>query len=233
MVISDAIATRYGLEIGDKLILTDTANDMDYAFTVEDIVPYSVGLTVFMDIDSCRELFGEADDHYNVVMSDRELDIEDGRLYSVTTKADVDKASGVFVDLMAPLFTLLMVMSAVIFCLVIYLMTSVMIDRASFGISLVKIFGYRDSEVKKLYLDGNRTVIIIGAIISIPIAKMITDRMFPVFVVNVACGVYLKYEWYYYLLIFAAIVLIYSLVSFILTGKLKRLTPAEVLKNRE
>ena len=233
VVISDAIATRYGLEIGDKLILTDTANDMDYAFTVEDIVPYSVGLTVFMDIDSCRELFGEADDHYNVVMSDRELDIEDGRLYSVTTKADVDKASGVFVDLMAPLFTLLMVMSAVIFCLVIYLMTSVMIDRASFGISLVKIFGYRDSEVKKLYLDGNRTVIIIGAIISIPIAKMITDRMFPVFVVNVACGVYLKYEWYYYLLIFAAIVLIYSLVSFILTGKLKRLTPAEVLKNRE
>jgi len=233
LIVSDAVATRYGLAVGDKLILTDTANDMDYAFTVEGIVPYSVGLTVFMDIDSCRELFGEDDDYFNVVMSDRELDIEEGRLYSVTTKEDIDKASGIFVDLMAPLFTLLMVMSAVIFCLVIYLMTSVMIDRASFGISLVKIFGYRDGEVKKLYLDGNRTVVIIGAIVSIPIAKMITDKMFPMFIVNVACGMYLEYEWFYYLIIFCAIVLFYSLVSLLLTGKLGRLTPAEVLKNRE
>ena len=233
LIVSDAVATRYGLAVGDKLILTDTANDMDYAFTVEGIVPYSVGLTVFMDIDSCRELFGEDDDYFNVVMSDRELDIEEGRLYSVTTKEDIDKASGIFVDLMAPLFTLLMVMSAVIFCLVIYLMTSVMIDRASFGISLVKIFGYRDGEVKRLYLDGNRTVVIIGALISIPIAKMITDRMFPMFIVNVACGMYLDYEWFYYLIIFCAILLFYSLVSLLLTGKLGRLTPAEVLKNRE
>ena len=233
LIVSDAVATRYGLAVGDKLILTDTANDMDYAFTVEGIVPYSVGLTVFMDIDSCRELFGEDDDYFNVVMSDRALDIEEGRLYSVTTKEDIDKASGIFVDLMAPLFTLLMVMSAVIFCLVIFLMTSVMIDRASFGISLVKIFGYRDREVKKLYLDGNRTVVIIGAIVSIPIAKMITDKMFPMFIVNVACGMYLEYEWFYYLIIFCAIVLFYSLVSLLLTGKLGRLTPAEVLKNRE
>lgn len=233
LIVSDAVATRYGLAVGDKLILTDTANDMDYAFTVEGIVPYSVGLTVFMDIDSCRELFGEDDDYFNVVMSDRELDIEEGRLYSLTTKEDIDKASGIFVDLMAPLFTLLMVMSAVIFCLVIFLMTSVMIDRASFGISLVKIFGYRDREVKKLYLDGNRTVVIIGAIVSIPIAKMITDKMFPMFIVNVACGMYLEYEWFYYLIIFCAIVLFYSLVSLLLTGKLGRLTPAEVLKNRE
>ena len=233
LIVSDAVATRYGLAVGDKLILTDTANDMDYAFTVEGIIPYSVGLTVFMDIDSCRELFGEDEDYFNVVMSDRELDIEEGRLYSVTTKEDIDKASGIFVDLMAPLFTLLMVMSAVIFCLVIYLMTSVMIDRASFGISLVKIFGYRDREVKKLYLDGNRTVVIIGAIVSIPIAKMITDKMFPMFIVNVACGMYLEYEWFYYLIIFCAIVLFYSLVSLLLTGKLGRLTPAEVLKNRE
>ena len=63
IVISDAVASKYGISTGDKLILTDNANDMDYAFTVEDVVPYSVGLTVFMDIDSMRELFGESDDY--------------------------------------------------------------------------------------------------------------------------------------------------------------------------
>ena len=233
IVISDAVASKYGVSTGDKLILTDNANDMDYAFTVEDVVPYSVGLTVFMDIDSMRELFGESDDYYNAVMADHKLDIEEGRLYAVTTKADIDKASGVFVGLMAPVFTLLIGMSTVIFCLVMYLMTSVMIDKASFGISLMKIFGFNKKEVRKLYLDGNKTVIAIGALAAIPLAKIITDRMFPVFVANVACGLPLKFEWYYYLIIYAAIIIFYNMVSLLLTGKLSRMTPAEVLKNRE
>ena len=233
VVISDAVATKYGLGTGDMLVLEDKADDIYYAFRVEGVAAYSSGLMVFMDIDSCRELFGKDDDYYNAVMSDRKLDIDEGRLYSVTDKADIEKAAGVFVDLMKPLYTLLITMSTVIFCLVMFLMTSVMIDRASFGISLMKIFGFRGKEVKRLYLDGNRIAVMLGALVSIPLAKIITDKLFPVFVSNVSCGLYLDFEWYYYLIIYIAILAIYSLVSLLLTGKLNRLTPAEVLKNRE
>lgn len=97
----------------------------------------------------------------------------------------------------------------------------------------MKIFGFNKREVKKLYLDGNRIVIMIGALVSIPVAKLITDKMFPVFVANVACGLPLEFKWYYYPIIWLAILAFYSLVSLLLTGKLGRMTPAEVLKNRE
>ncbi len=233
LVISDAIALRYGIRVGDKLILTDNANDLDYAFTVVDIAPYSVGLTVFMDIDSMRELYGEDDDYYNVVMADHELDIESGRLYSTTTKADVDKSSGIFTDLMRPMVVMLISMSIVIFCIVMYLMTSVMIDRASFGISLIKIFGFNSKEIRKMYLDGNRMVVITGALVSIPLAKTLINSIFPVFVANVPCTVHLEYRWYHYLMLFAGIMLCYDLISSVLTGKLNKISPAEVLKNRE
>ena len=233
IVASDAVALRYGFKKGDKIILTDNAEDIDYAFTIADIAPYSVGLTVFMDIESMRELFGEDDDYYNVVMANHELDIETGRLYSTTTRADVVRSSDTFLDLMRPMYTMLLTMSAVIFCIVMYLMTAVMIDRAGFGISLVKIFGYNSREVKKLYLDGNRTVVIVGALISIPIAKKLMDTIFPIFVANVCCTVHLEYRWYHYVILFAGIILCYSLISMILTRKLDKITPAEVLKNRE
>ena len=233
IVASDAVALRYGLKKGDKIILTDNAEDIDYTFTIADIAPYSVGLTVFMDIESMRELFGEDDDYYNVVMADHELDIETGRLYSTTTRADVVRSSDTFLDLMRPMYTMLLTMSAVIFCIVMYLMTAVMIDRAGFGISLVKIFGYNSREVKKLYLDGNRTVVIVGALISIPIAKKLMDTIFPIFVANVCCTMHLEYRWYHYAILFAGIILCYSLISMILTRKLDKITPAEVLKNRE
>ncbi|MBQ8116450.1 MAG: ABC transporter permease [Lachnospiraceae bacterium] len=233
IVASDSVAGRYGVKKGDKIIFSDNAADIDYAFTVADIVPYSIGLTVFMDIDSMRELFGEDDDYYNVVMSSEALQIEEGRLYGVATRADVEKSSGIFTELMAPMVTVLIVVSVIIFCIVMYLMTAVMIDRAGAGISLLKIFGYRTGEIRKMYLDGNRFVIMVGALFSIPVSKLLMDAMFPSFVANVACPIHLEFKWYYYVLLFVAIMGCYSLISLVLTRKLNRFSPAQVLKNRE
>ena len=233
IVASDSVAVRYKVGIGDKIIFSDTANDIDYAFTVADIVPYSVGLTVFMDIDDMRDLFGEDDDYYNVVMSDKKLEIEEGRIYSVTSKEEIDKAAGIFLKLMQSMFVTLIGASIVIFCLVMYLMIAVMIDRASFGISLLKIFGFRGGEVKKLYLDGNRIMIILASVVAVPLAKWVMDSIFPSFIGNVACAIHLEFKWYLYVAIFGGILLSYEFISLLMLRKLNKVKEVEVLKNRE
>ena len=233
IVASDSVAVRYNVGIGDKIIFSDTANDIDYAFTVADIVPYSVGLTVFMDIDDMRDLFGEDDDYYNVVMSDHELEIEEGRIYSVTSKEDIDKAAGIFLKLMSSMFITMIGASVVIFGLVMYLMIAVMIDRSSFGISLLEIFGFRKGEIKKLYLDGNRLMILFAAVIAVPASKWFMDTIFPSFIGNVACAIHLEFPWYLYVLIFAGILATYEAINLFMMAKLNRVNPSEVLKNRE
>ena len=233
IITASSTAQKYGLSVGDKLILSDRANDMDYAFTVDGIAEYSVGLSVFMDIDSMRELFRQDDDYYNMLLSDTELDIEQGRIYSVTTKADIEQSSAIFVEMMKGMFTMLITMSIIIFCVVMYLMMNVMIDRASFGISLVKIFGFRTKEIRKLYLNGNALTVAVGAVITIPLSKVIMNSMYPYLIANTACGMDLSFSWYMYLIIFGGIMLFYLFVNTVLVGKLKKITPAEVLKNRE
>lgn len=233
IIASDSVAVRYKVGVGDKIIFSDTANDIDYAFTVADIVPYSVGLTVFMDIDDMRDLFGEEDDYYNVVMSDHELEIEEGRLYSVTSKADIDKAADIFLKLMKSMFVTLIGASVVIFGLVMYLMIAVMIDRSSFGISLLKIFGFRKGEIRKLYLDGNRLMILFGAVIAVPVSKWFMDTIFPSFIGNVACAIHLEFPWYLYVLIFVGILATYEAINLFMMAKLNRVNQTEVLKNRE
>ena len=233
IIAASSTAQKYNLAVGDKLILSDTANDMDYAFTVDGIAEYSVGLSVFMDIDSMRELFGKEEDYYNMLLSDEKLDVDEGRVYSVTTKADIEQSSSIFIEQMKGMFTMLISMSVIIFCVVMYLMMNVMIDRASFGISLVKIFGFRTKEIRKLYLNGNAVTVAVGAVITIPIAKVIINLMYPYLIANTACGMNLTFPWYLYAAIFGAIMLFYLAVSTVLVGKLKKITPAEVLKNRE
>lgn len=228
-----SVAQRYGVAEGDKFILIDEAADMDYAFTVAGISDYSAGLAVFMDIDSMRELFKQDDDYYNMVLSDKPLDIDEGRIYSTTTKADVERSSKVFTELMTGMIVTLIGAAAVIFVVVMYLMMGVMIDRSSFGISLLKTFGYSRKDVKKLYLDGNAITIAISAVICLPLSKLVMDQIFPAFVPNIACVINLNFEWYFYPALFVAVMLIYLLTSTLLVRKLNRITPAEVLKNRE
>lgn len=200
---------------------------------VSGIADYSAGLTVFMDIGSMRELFGKADDYYNTVFSDKALDIAEGRLYSVTTKADVERSSDVFISLMMPMIIMLIAVAAVIFFAVMYLMMNVMIDRAAFGISLIKVFGFRTKEIKKLYLNGNFYVIAVGALICVPLSKFISDAMYPALIANTSCGMNLEFPWYLYAMIFASILVLYFIISTLLVRKLGKVSPAEVLKNRE
>ena len=233
VVISSSVAQKYGLKEGDKFILTDKTDDMEYAFTVKGIVEYSVGLSVFMDIDSMRELFGQEEDYYNMLLSDEALSLEEGTVYAVTKREDIETASAIFVELMKSMYVMMISVAAVIFCAVMYLMLNVMVERASFGISLVKIFGYRTGEIKKLYLNGNTLIVTVGAIVAIPLAKLLMDKIFPNFIANTACGVNLKFPWYLYGVIFAGVLVCYFVIHTILVRKIKRISPAEVLKNRE
>lgn len=233
VIASEGICTRYEVGVGDKLILSDSTEDKDYVFTIAGITDYSVGLSLFMDIDTMREYFDEDKDYFNVVLSERELNVEEGRLYSVTTRDDIAKASAIFVKLMKSMVITMIGASLVILFIVMYLMTGVMIDRASFGIALVKIFGFRTGELRKLYLDGNALIVAVSSIVSIPVSKKLMDMIFPSFIANVACAINLHFKWYYYLLVFGGIMISYIAISQLMLKKLKKVIPAEVLKNRE
>ena len=232
-IVNNSLVERFGYKKGDRVTFTDAADDRDYSFTVTGTAQYSPGFTIFMDIGSMRELFGEDEDYFNAVFSDRELDIDKGRLYSVTSKTDIEKSAGVYVDQMSSLVYTLLIAGTVIFIVVMYLMMGVMIDRSSFGISLIKIFGYRPREVRSIYLNGNLMIVSVGALICIPLAKYLMDCIYPYFIPNVACTMVLSFPPYLYLIIYAAVLAVYFISSALLTRKLSRITPAEVLKNRE
>ena len=233
IVISSAAAQKFGVKVGDKLVLSDEVNERDYAFTVKNIVNFTSGVYVFLDRDVMQELFDQEDDYYNVVFADHALDIDNGRLYATVSKENVEESSQIFTDMMGPMVVMLVAISALIFMIVMYLMMKVMIDRSTFSISLMKVFGYRRREIRRLYLDGNFYVILLGALICVPLAKWSMDLVYPYCIANVAIGMDIKFTPQIYIMIYGGIWLCYIVINFLLVGRLNKLVPAEVLKNRE
>lgn len=232
-VINNSLVERYGYAVGDRVTFSDSAADRDYSFTVTGICDYAPGFTIFMDLDSMRALFDEDEDYYNAVYADHALEIAEDRLYSVTSKADIEKSAAVFLDMMWPLVITLSSAGIVILCVVMYLMMGVMIDRSAFGISLIQIFGYRPNEIRKLYLNGNFAIVAIGGVFLLPLAKKIMDLLYPSFIANVACSMDISFMWYHYAALYLLLLAVYFGASLLLVRKIRKITPAEVLKNRE
>lgn len=233
VLISSAMASKYGLETGDALVLNDEENDKSYAFTVDGIVPYFAGMFAFMEIGSMRELLGEKEDYYNMVFADHALEIDSGRLYATSSKAAVEKSAAVFVEKMWSLIIMMVIVSALIFVVVMYLMLKVMVDRCAASISMMKIFGYRKKEIRKLYLDGNLVIVAVSAAVGIPVSKALMDAAYPYMVSNVAVGLNLTFDWWMYAGLFVSILILYLISTPLLMRKVNRIPPAEVLKNRE
>ena len=196
-------------------------------------MPYSASFFAFMDIDSMRQLMGEDEDYYNIVFSEHALDIDSGRLYAVTSREEIEESSSIFVEKMMPMVFTLTTASALVFVVVMYLMMKVMIDRSAMSISLMKVFGYRKKDVRKLYLDSNLLIVAASALLGIPLSKAVMDSMYPYLVSNIACGINLVFSWQMYTGLFGAILILYFIINRILMRRVNRILPAEVLKNRE
>ena len=73
----------------------------------------------------------------------------------------------------------------------------------------------------------------IGGLAAIPLAKFIIDLIYPTFVANVACCMSISYDWYIYVALYCTMMIVYLLINKLLMRKISKITPAQVLKNRE
>ncbi len=149
------------------------------------------------------------------------------------SKKAIEDSSDIFINMMKPMMGMVVGLFVLIFGIVMYLMIKVMIDRSAQNIALMKVFGYRKKEIKKLYLDGNFYMIVIGALISVPLSKKLMDAMYPAMVSNIACGMNLSFSWQLYAMIYAGIIITYLVINKLLVRKIYKVGPSDALKNRE
>ncbi|WP_026395342.1 ABC transporter permease [Acetobacterium malicum] len=224
VIISDSVANKFGYKVGDEITLSDNLADRNYNFTVKEVVDFASGLYIFMDIKDMRELFGQKDDYYNTLMSDQELDIEAGRIATVITVDKMVAAARQMFTMMYGLVITILGASVLLFAIVMYLLVKMMIDKSAFSISLIKVFGYNEREIKKLYLGTTFYTVALTTLIAIPASKMIINKIYPYMVSNVSAGMNATMSPQSYLIMVAVILSAYAIVNFMVGRHLKKIS---------
>lgn len=126
-------------------------------------------MAVYMSLDDFNRFFGNDAGYFNGYASDQALELDARYLASDLTPESMDAIGEQFVGMMDDLIGMLVGLSVFIFLVFMYLLTKSVIDRSARAISYMKVFGYRDSEISRLYVRSITLTVAVSLVVCQPL----------------------------------------------------------------
>lgn len=233
--ISSAYADKYFLDIGDEITLKEAYEDDTYTFSIEGIYDYEGGLTVFLPQEQLNKLFDLGSDYFSGYLSDSEItDIDQKYIGSVIDLDSLSKISRQLNVSMGSMMYLLDGFSIVLFMILIYLLSKIIIEKNAQSISMTKILGYSDREISSLYLLSTTIMVVIFLLLSFPIETVLMKALFRGIMISSISGwIPLYIDPVLYVKMFLLGFGTYLLVALIEYRRIRKVPMDQALKNIE
>lgn len=230
--ISNAYSEKHGIKAGDEITLSEQFGSKEYKFRVGGIYYYPSTLTVFMDKDAFNEKFDCDKDYFTGYFSKSEIsDIDDIYIATEITVDDLTKVSRQLTRSMGNMMNIFVFFGVIMYVLIIYLLSKIIIEKNAQSISMTKILGYRNSEINGIYIATTAIVTAVTLLVTIPLSDYLLGQLF-VFFMRDYPG-WLPYRSFVPVYVKTALIGIgsFAVIALALTRKIKKVPLADALKN--
>ncbi len=233
--ISKAYADKFLLHTGDTITLKEKYEKDEYSFRIVGIYDYTAALCVFMPRSELNQIFDLGDDYYSGYFSDTEItDIKDQYIGSVIDLDALTKISRQLDVSMGSMMGLINGFAIMIYMVLIYLLSKIIIEKNAQSISMVKILGYTNGEISRLYIFSTSIVVVICLLVSLPIETALMNVLFrEMMLASISGWITLWIDPMIYVQMFAAGIITYGLVALLEFRRVKKVPMDEALKNVE
>ncbi len=232
---TSGLADKYDLAVGDTLTLKEPYEDKVYTFTLDGIYDYETSIGLFMNRRTLNEQFDYDSDFFCGYFSDSALtDIDEAYVGSVVTLDDILKVSRQLDISMGSMMYMVDGFAVLMFLVLMYLLSKIIIEKNSNAIALTKILGYTGGEIARLYIAATSIVVIISTCISIPLIYRLLIWIFKIMVRVEMNGWFpLVVSNSTFIKIIVMGIASYALVALLEYQKIRRMPMDSVLKNVE
>lgn len=232
--ISKDVADKYNLKKGDRISLKESYKDLRYTFEIKGIYDAPGSMALYMSKSYFNEVFNCQDGYFNGYFSNKKItDLKDDYIASTITQDDLTKVSRQLNVSMGEMFYLVEGFAMIMFIMLIYLLTKMIIENNKVSISMVKILGYTSKEIQKMYVHATTIVILISTLLSFGITTWILSYAFKIVFEEYAGWLPFYVEGSVYIKMFIMTIISYLFVMMIQMRKIKKIPMDEALKNVE
>ena len=231
---SEGYLDKYELSVGDVITLKEKYSDKTYDFKIKGTYNYPAGLAIFMNDDEYRKVFDKDSEYYTGYFSDEELtDIDSNYIYTKITQDDLTKTTRQLKVSMGGIFELVKIFAIIMFIILVYLLTKIIIEKNSLSISMVKILGYTNGEIGRLYVMATTIVVILWILVSLPVSTLIIEEIYRYMMADMGGWIMLKIRPQIYITMFIMSVASYGVIAALQMRKISKIPLDEALKNVE
>jgi putative ABC transport system permease protein len=232
IIITRPLAEKLKAKPQDTIIVINKVNSKEYSITIDSIAETYVGNYIYLPLSKFNSMFNYPSGSYMGLWSGEKLDIPEDKLLTTVTKDDIKKA---FNAMTAPIQTTvgtMAFMSFIIGLIVIYVVTSMIIDENKENISLLKVLGYRKKEVYSMILNSSSFLVVMGYILGVPLLLMSLRAMFQSLTKEMSISLPTTISYSYLFIGFVIIYFTYEISKALSKKKVNRISMTEVLKSR-
>lgn len=232
--LSSAFSEKFGISAGERITLKEKLGDKKYHFTVKGFYDYPAGIAIFMSQELFNETFEQDTDYFNGYFSNVEIsDIDDMLIAAKITEDDFNKMSRQLTTSLGSIFEMFFWFGLVMFVLLIYLLSKIVIEKNCQSISMTKILGYTNNEISGLYIMSTSLVVIGAFILTMPLVNKLME-----YVCAIMLSEYSGWLPYYvpfsaFVRIIAAGIISYAIIAFMQFQRVKQIPLDIALKNVE
>ncbi len=232
--ISSAFAEKYKINEGEIITLKEEYGDKQYHFKVKNIYDYVAGIAVFMDREYYNEIFDYEPEYFNAYFSDVKIeDIDDSIIAMTITEDDLNKMSRQLSVSMDGVFDIFYLFGLVMFVMIIYLLSRLVIEKNAQSISMTKILGYTDNEIGRLYIKTTSMVAIAAFLLTIPLVDKVMEVVCVIMLSNFAGWIPYHVPAETFVKIIFAGIIAYALIALLQFRKVKKVPLHVALKTVE
>lgn len=231
---SDGLAKKLKKKIGDTVTFIDPFTRDEYELIIAEIYDYPPGLAVFMSRNQLNILLDYEEGFFNGYFSNVELTFDDeNKLAAVITPEDMVELADQMTSVFSQIAPLALGIAVIIYLVLMYILTKIVIDKNAIHISFMKVFGYVGKEIKKLYLTPTTIVIFASLLLGLPMVYLIMLICFEAVLIKISGYIPIYIPAYLYVWIVVIGMASYFIINYFHKKKVSQIEMADSLKNRE
>lgn len=231
--LSDGLMKKLGVNKGEKVKFTNPYTNNTYLLKVNGSYNYSSGFAAFMERDELNKLLKTEDNYFNGYFSNKKLHVEDKNVAAVITPNDMVKLGQQMTSSIGSSCNACIVVAVLIYISIMYILTKIVIDKNSLYISYMKVFGYEEKEIKKLYLNATTIVVIASLFIGLPLNYLALKYCFKWSFTKVNGYMEMYIPSYLYAAIVVIGIVAYVIINSLHVRRINKISMTDALKNRE
>ena len=232
--ISDAYSQKFRVNTGDTITLKEEYGTTEYNFRVEGIYDNPTSIAVYMDRDFFNETFDNEADYFNGYLTDEKLDdIDDMYVAAIITEDDMNKMGRQLTRSMGTIFDMFYLFGLIMFMLIIYLLSKIVIEKNAQSISMTKILGYNNAEIGGLYVVSTSIVVVLSFLLTMPLVNVLMKYVCEVMFSEFSGWIAYDVPEIVFVKVIASGIIAYAVIAFAQFHKLRKIPMDMALKNVE